>query len=104
MKTPSRAVRPINIECADGETEMEVSFPIVREMGVSSVEAYIEAKYYHCHDPSEHELDDSDNTMQDKQFKIDSFVNNGGKFIIARENQWMELHETDQIWSLFFCS
>ena len=99
MKTPSRAFRPINIECEDGETEVEVSFPIVREMGVSAVEAYIEAKYYHHHDTSEHELDESDNTVQDKRFEIDSFVKNGGTFMIARENQWIELNETDKIWS-----
>ena len=96
----------MDLQTAEGETQIDISVPRVREMGVSSANAYVEAKYFQypvCGETPWDDLrcvlDDSDEMIADC---IQLFERSGGKFKIARENEWIEFQKNDQILSIYF--
>lgn len=98
----------MDLQTAEGETQIDISVPRVREMGVSSANAYVEAKYFQypvCGETPWDDLrcvlDDSDEMIADC---IQLFERSGGKFKIARENEWIEFQKNDQILSIYFSS
>lgn len=106
FKTPSRVIQPMDLQTMEGETQVDISVPRVREMGAPSVNAYVEAKYFQYPVCSETPWDDLRCVLDDSDEMIAAciqlFERNGGKFKIARENEWIELQKNDQILS-FFC-
>ena len=83
FKTPSRVIQPMDLQTMEGETQVDISVPRVREMGAPSVNAYVEAKYFQYPVCSETPWDDL-------------------RCVLDDSDEWIELQKNDQILS-FFC-
>ena len=105
LKTPSRATQTLVIQTLEGETELDVAMPRVREMGVSPINSYVEAKYLQFPRLGEIAWDDLRCVLDDSDEMIATcihlFERNGGKFKIARENEWIEIQKSDLLLSMF---
>lgn len=91
------------MQTAEGEVQLDVAVPRVREMGVSPANAYVEAKYFRFPAASEPPWDDLRCVLDDADelvaASIQRFEQSGGRFKLAREGEWIALRPGDQLLS-----